>query len=125
MPKKKEKFFEISITVDTNDADYNTRVEKIPESDLNIIKPLIVAIKNFKPYNTKSKSGLDWNHSHNYPFGDCCREDLGEIPPREYYNFPEEVFDVFEEYLPYGNEYGFHTIESIEVTPYIKKTKLL
>lgn len=118
------KQFELIITVDENDADYNTKMSVIPEEDLNRILPLIEAIKNFKPYTSKSDSGSEWTHRHNYPFGDCCREDLGEKPPYEFYPFDEEVFEIFEEYVPYS-EYGFHTIVSIEVGDVPKRTKLL
>ena len=37
------------ITIDTNDADYITRVVKVDEEDLERFLPLIEKIKNFKP----------------------------------------------------------------------------
>ena len=120
--KKKE--YEIVIKVDTNDADYITEISKISEEDINKIRPLIKAIKNFKPYSSKLNDGSSWKHSHNYPFGECLREDLGEKEPREIYDFDEEIFDIFEGCLPYP-EYGFHTIKSITVCPLVKKEKLL
>jgi len=124
MPK--QSVFEITITVDTNDADYATQVSKISESDLELIKPLIKAISKFQPYTAKTRgaNSLTWDHHHNYPYGECCRGDLGEKHPQELYDFPQAVFEIFENLLPF-NEYGFHTIDSIEVTPYVKKTKLL
>lgn len=118
---------EISIKVDTNDGDYATEVREISDSDLDKIKPLIVAIKKFKPYKTVTlDTKMDWTHTHNYPFGECLRPDLGEKSPREFYQgvVSEDTIELFEEFLPY-NEYGFHTIVSIEVTPLVKKTKLL
>jgi hypothetical protein len=131
MPKK-ETQWEIVIRVDSNDADYISQISKISESNLEKIKPLIKAIKEFKPYKTKTKSrfseeGLTWTHHHNYPWGDgefIPRRDLGEKSPREIYDFPQAIFDLFEELLP-SSEHGFHTIESIEIAPYVKKTKLL
>ena len=127
MSKTKQEWFEITITADTNDADYVTKVSKISSDNLEKIKPLIEAIKKFKPYNTEIRDGLKWTHDHNFPFGTgeyIPRADLGERFPRQIYNFPEAIFDIFEDLLPFG-EYGIHTIESIEVTPFIKKVKLL
>lgn len=118
--------YELIIKVDTNDGDYATEVATISDADLDKIKPLIVAIGKFQPYKTKTESGSEWTHTHNYPFGEVVREDLGEKEPREYYHgvVSEDVIDLFEEFLPYS-EYGFHTIVSIEATPLVKKTKLL
>lgn len=124
----KEKY-EISIKVDTNDADYNTEVSIITKDELELIKPLIKQIKKFKPYTTTikyshSNQHYTREHRHNYPYGECLRKDLGEKSPEELYEADEEVFNFFHDLMPY-NEYGFHTIESIEVTPYVKKEKLL
>jgi hypothetical protein len=131
MAKKKENMLEITITVDTNDADYLTEVSEISESDLNKIKPLIEAIKKFKPYTGKTTgtyAGRDWDHHHNYPHGNAeytPRLDLGEKPPEEIYpQFPKELHELFQEFCPYGQD-GFHTVESIYITPLVKKTKLL
>jgi len=117
--------YEIAITVDTNDGDYTTEVSGISEKDLNIIKPLIQAIKEFKPYEGKYKYGKGkYMHNHNYPIGDCLRGDMGEKPPEELYEFDSKVFELFEEYLPYS-EYGIHTVDLITICPMQKKTKLL
>lgn len=117
---------ELTVVVDTNDADYRTQVSEISEADLEKIAPLIQAIKNFKPYRTTS-DGLSWPHGHNFPQGECLREDLGEKPVEEMYQevVSDDTLQMFvEEYCP-SDEYGFHTIISIEVTPLVKKTKLL
>ncbi len=121
----KKKMWEIKIKADTNDADYVTEISQISDADLNKIKPLIEAIKAFKPYTTKV-DGMTWTHSNNYPHGEYCpREDLGELPPRKVYKgFNDKVFDIFESYLPFG-EHGIHTIISIEVAPVIKWETLL
>lgn len=113
---------EITITVDTNDGDYATAIGTITDSDLDKIKPLIVSIGKFKPY----KSPNNWTHGHNWPTGDCLRTDLGEQSPLEHYQgvVSEDVIDLFEGFLP-STEYGFHTIVSIDVTPLVKKVKLL
>lgn len=123
------KHWDIKITADTNDADYVTEISSISDEDLAKIKPLIAAIKKFEPYTTKSESGsrlLDWTHSHNYPWGEYApRTDLGEKEPREIYKgFDEEIFQILEDLIPYG-EHGIHTIISIEIAPTIKWKKLL
>lgn len=127
MVNKKQKL-EITITVDTNDADYLTKVSEISEEDLETIKPLIEAIKNFKPYTGKttgSYPGRDWSHSHNYHIGEYVREDLGEKQVTEIYSqFSEKVHELFQDFCPYGQD-GFHTVESVLVAPLTKKTKLL
>jgi len=126
------KIHEIIIVVDTNDGDDITSVNSITDDDLNIIKPLITAIKNFKPYEAQYESkypGVDvqvnsWRHANNYPFGDCLRDDLGQKSPREYYDFDDTVIEMFEDLCPY-NEYGFHTIVSVTISPVTEKTVLL
>ena len=102
---------QIVITVDTNDADYNTSINVITDEDLKKLMPLIKAIKTFQPY--QGKYGL--NH-HNYPNGEYAyRPDLGVKTPRELYpSVNEEAFQIFEDLAPYG-EYGYHSIESIEL----------
>ncbi len=117
---------EITIKVDTNDADYQTKVSEISDKDLEKIFPLIKAIKKFKPYKGKSRyCGTDWEHTHNYHVGEYLRDDLGEKPVTELYDqFSEEIHKLFQSFCPYGKD-GFHTIESITTSPLSKKTKLL
>lgn len=118
----------IEIKVDTNDADYLTQNSVITEEELNKIRPLIEAIKNFEPYKSKSTGQykLDWTHGHNYPHGEYApRFDLGEKTPQQIYpEISDEIHDLFQEYCPYG-EHGFHSIESIYVYPEVKKERLL
>lgn len=119
--------YEIAICVDTNDADFQTEVSEIDSDQLQMIKPLIQAIKNFQSYEVPHSDHLGaytWRHDHNYPTQDCLREDLGEIPPQVLYDFPEEVHELFRELCPWP-EHGFHTIESITITPAVKKIELL
>lgn len=101
--------YSIHVKVDTNDADYITEISDITEQELELIRPLIVAIKNCKEY-------------HNYPKG----EYVGKRPQDVYseYDFSEEVFEAFEELCPY-NEYGFHTVESVELYPKVKMIEKL
>jgi hypothetical protein len=115
--------YDIRITVDENDADYNTLCSVISGEDLEKIKPLIEAIKRFKEYEGKSKDGMKFIHRHNYPIQ--WRDDLGELSPRDIYLNDDDVFDLFEEHCPACGEWGFHTIISIEIAPTREMTKLL
>lgn len=109
----------IIITADTNDADFVSKKTKITDKELKSIKPIIKAIKGFKPY---KKGG--WEHQNNYPVGECVRPDLGQQSAEEYYGHLPN-FGLFNEtYVPYG-EYGIHTITSIELLTVAKETKLL
>lgn len=122
---------EIVIEVDTNDADYIEKTSVISEEDFDKIKPIIKAIKEFKPYETEYT--LSWDktkknkstHYNNFPYGEVCRSDMGEKFPNELYpNISEEAWEILYEILPY-NECGFHTIKSIKIGPYCKKIELL
>jgi hypothetical protein len=118
-----EKFY-IVITIDTNDADYITSFKSITKSKLDLIMPLINKIKEFKPYKGKTKSGLEFTHNHNYPFGTACREDLGEKSVKELYSIDENIIEEFEGLLPFC-EYDFHSINSIKLFSYMQVIKLI
>lgn len=109
--------YEIAIQVDTNDADYVTEISTIDETQLAIIMPLIEAIKQWMADNPELY-GLE----HNYDIHEYTR---ATQTPRERYGFPEEVHDMFEDLCGYPGEYGFHTVESITLTPWVEKTRLL
>jgi hypothetical protein len=118
----------INVTADTNDADYISEMNEISDEQLELIRPVIKAIKNFKPYKGKSRSGSDWNHENNFPTGDCYRLDLGEKDAEEIYVksgiVTQEQFDVFMEFVP-SNEYGIHTIESVHLYHVTEEENLL
>lgn len=102
------------IQIDTNDADYIGQLVEIKNEDVEKWMPLIEKIKNFKPYTVTADSGLTWDHTSNFPIGECCRYDLGEKDPCELYDITEEELDEFiETFELYGGEYGFHTINEI------------
>ena len=111
--------WEIAIRVDTNDGDYAYATNTISEEDLDKIRPLIKAIKEFEPYENKNNT-----HTHNWTTGECLRDDLGEKEPAEIYPFDEEIMELFMDFLP-PTMYGFHTIERIEVCPLQHKERLL
>ena len=115
------------IIADTNDADYITSIKTITDDELKLIQPMIQAIKNFEPYKGLSIGGVTWNHTSNYSWGECTREDLGELSANDYYvskGITEEEFEIFDDYVP-CSEYGVHTIHKIIVYDIIKETNLL
>ena len=102
------------VEVDTNDADYIGKLVHVSHEKAEKWMPLIEKIKNFKPYTGTSDSGRTWNHTHNFPVGECCRYDLGEMDPCELYDITEDELDEFiETFELYGGEFGFHTINKI------------
>lgn len=117
------------IKVDTNDADYIEDSIDISDETLNHIKPVIEAIKQFKPYKGKADDGYESTHRHNWPNGEYgFREDLGEKSPQELYVetglCTQEQLEDFDEMVPY-HEHGFHTIESIHLLEIVDDIKLL
>lgn len=117
----------IEIVADTNDADYVTSRVLVTDKILEKIKPVIEAIKNFKPYEVEYESyggrKSKTRHDHNYPNGECCREDMGEKTTQDLYGYLDG-FEVFDEMVPYG-EYGIHTIISITLIVVAEETNLL
>jgi hypothetical protein len=109
----------IIITADTNDADYVTSINAITDEDIELIKPVVEAIKNFKPY----KAG-GFTHSHNFPSGEHFpRTDMGEKTTEELYGHLEG-YDLFQDLCPYG-EHGIHTIDEVEIYEIVNEIKLL
>lgn len=104
------KIFELSVTADTNDADYVTSTQTVSQNQIDGMLPIIEMIKNYK------------GHNYNWCIGDIARK--GEGPKDIYPELTEEAFEWFSDFLPYG-EYGIHTIESIEYYPLPEKVKLL
>ena len=102
------------VEIDTNDADYIGQLVKVDDEAAAKWMPLIEKIKNFKPYTGIAYSGSTWNHTHNFPVGECYRHDLGEKDPEELYDITEDEHDEFiETFGLYGGEWGFHTITKI------------
>ena len=113
----------IIIEADTNDGDYTTNKSEITDEQIELIKPMVEAIKNFKPYKVKVPGKMEWTHDYNFPTGECVREDLGQLSAEDFYKDIDN-FDVFDEFVPYG-ENGIHTIESIDILIVAEEIKLL
>lgn len=118
----------ITVVVDTNDADYMTKVSEIDDEELVVVREVAAKIKTFKPYEVSYEryDGTTGDNAchHNWPEGDCQRDDMGEKSPIEIYDLTEEQYEIFDCYTPYS-EYGFHTIESITIVPITKVESLL
>lgn len=119
--------WEIKVVADTNDADYVTSLSKISDKDLNKIRPVIAAIKAFKPYQSLV-DGKPWTHTNNFPSGEYYpQENLGEKSVEELYGAVAgggDALYLFQEYVPFG-EHGIHTITSIAIAQPVQWKKLL
>lgn len=114
------------VEIDTNDADYVGKLVHVSDEKVEKWMPLIEKIKNFKPYTGTTDSGREWKHSSNFPIGECCRYDLGEMDPCELYNITEEELEEFQDTFElYGGEYGFHTIHKIIEVQFDAKDRLI
>ena len=103
------------VEVDTNDADYIGKIVKVENETAEKFKPLIEKISQFTPYKSTGNHNLIWNHTGNFPYGECLREDLGEKHPCELYGINKETYEEFiETFSLYGGEWGFHTITRIQ-----------
>jgi len=119
----------INITADTNDADYISELNEISEEQLEKILPVIEAIKGFQPYDGKLRhNGSSWRCFHNFPNGECLREDLGEKSPEELYVetglVTQEQLEAFYEFIP-SDEYGIHTIKHVKLLKVVEEQELL
>jgi len=100
------------VNVDTNDGDYIEKMSPVTDEQLAILKPLFHAIGQFKPYTTEK---WKYGHGHNFPYGEVCREELGEKTPEELYPEHKEAVELFQDdFIPHA-EYGFHTICNVKV----------
>jgi hypothetical protein len=125
MDSKYRKFAIIS--VDTNDADYETHTIEVSEEQAFVLARVANAINTFEPYEVQTH-GLMVKHEHNFPTGECLRMELGEIPPAEYYVESEKInsedYYGFLDMIP-SCEYGFHTVKEIKILAVIGEIKLI
>ena len=105
--------YELVIVADTNDADTETQITKINQEELNELLPIFEVIKE-KPERA---------HRYKWP----TKERLTQYDsPQDIYGLTDAQVELVNEYVPYGDdEWGIHTIWSVEYYPLPTKTKLL
>lgn len=101
----------IFIEADVNDGDYISELNQISDKDLEIIKPVIKAIK-------ANKKG------HNYDVGG-----YDDTTPEDKYvstgKCTQEELDTFDSFVPVMDNQEVHTIESIRILIVEKEIDLL
>jgi len=117
------KKYELKVVGDPNDADYITEISVVTQKELDRLVPMFKQIKKFKPYTTPCSYGTR-EHRHNFPYGECHRADLGEKSLQELYGWSDEDLDFLMDYIPL-DEWGLHTIESVEYYDVPKKKVLI
>jgi len=117
------------ITVDTNDADYISNTVEISEEHALLLARVANALKGFEPYEG-DEIMKDYHHKcrHNFPTGEMCRTDLGELTAGDYYVktdlITEDDYIDFMDLVPY-TEHGFHTVTEIRILAVIGEIKLI
>lgn len=93
----------ILIEADTNDGDYVTKVSEITDEQIELIKPVIEAIK---------RKNASYDGGHNYE----TEELVGKSDAKKLYGHLEG-FITFNGFVPEGDENypGIHTIERIKI----------
>lgn len=108
--------YELVVVADTNDADTDTRTSVVTQEQLDELIPII----------DKIRAKSERPGRYRWPTKERLRQ--GRYPsPQENYGLTDDEVELMEdEYLPYGDdEYGIHTIWSIEYYPLPEKVKLL
>lgn len=114
----------VIIEADTNDADYVSEKNEISQEDLDLIMPVINAIKEFNEDKSIKYQKYNWWYI------DSSKERDKEeyMSPHKRYvesgKVTQEQFEAFWEYTPYF-EGGIHTIESVEILEVVNEYKLL
>ena len=93
----------LAVTAASEVAVDSTKVTVISEAQLELLRPLIEAIKNFKPYYTHVlDNNAKYQHTANFPRGLDYRVRLGEIPAVKLYKdvVSPEVIELFYTFMP-------------------------
>ena len=110
----------IYVTADTNDADYISEKNEITDEEIELIKPVIKAIKDYTEDSSIKHQIWNWwviyGSRKENPTPQQLYVDTGKCS--------KEAFDRFSELVPY-NEGGVHTIESVEIMVVLEEIKLL
>lgn len=111
----------IIITADTNDADYITSKNEITDEILLELQLVIKCLQD--RYKLYQETG-EWKYNHNWEVGDFNN---GYTPEELYIEtglLTQDQVNLMNEFIP-NDEYGIHTIESIEILTVIEELKLL
>jgi hypothetical protein len=122
----------ITIRVDTNDGDYVTETNKISGVALEKLRPAFKIMKEAPPleYQEPASYGVDKGKlitkyvCNKWSCGDC---ESHQDKLKAYYlelGMTEEEYLEIEDLMPYP-EYGFHTLESIKLSPWIVEEVLV
>lgn len=109
------------ITADTNDADYVREKTEITDEELEVITPVIEAIKAYDNDKTIKYQKWNWwridNSYRDNPTPEKLYVENGKCT--------QEALEIFESYVPSGGDNGVHTIESIELLEVVNEIQLL
>lgn len=112
--------YTVQVKYDTNDGDYVTvETDITTDEELQMIKRVVEAVKQFKPYRSK---GSSWNETHNWPVNEYSRGKSVEELYVETGLISKEDLEWFELEL---SHHDAHTMESVTLIPTQKKIKLL
>lgn len=102
----------ILIEGDCNDGDYISEMSDITQEELELILPVIEAIKSSTEYHNWSNEYDIKSIEEKYPQF-CVRND--DYSPEDDYEFEcGEALGTFSSFVPSG-EYGVHSIKKIEI----------
>jgi len=111
----------IIIVADTNDADYITGKKEITDIELEKIMPVIKCLQERKRLYESTKN---WEYCHNWEIGEFSRDFTPEKLYVDTECLTKDDVDFFNKFIPY-DEFGFHTIESIEIIIVSQELKFL
>lgn len=120
----------VIITVDINDGDYITEINKVTPEQLEAVNAVALAIKEFKPYQGEEiTTDYRYKCNHNFHVGEGVRTELGELDAKQYYVEKKQLittdqYQIFLNLCPFS-EYGFHTVDSVKVLAVIGEIDLI
>ena len=117
----------VVVRADTNDGDYIEETKLASEDLVNIVQQVADKIAAFEPYKVNADN-FEWEHTHNFPYGELVRDDLGELDAEKYYVgtglISSGYFQVFLDFIP-NSEFGIHSITSVTAYEVADKIEIL
>lgn len=125
--------YELVVVADDNDADYQTEIAAIDESDLPMLFKAVEAIKKHNEIRKVDRNHNNWPRAYD---GETLHEWYGidfegDDPAEEDEFLEDESRSIlpeilwFKQFVPYSEFDGIHTIESVSYYPLPEKVKLL